>query len=108
MWTSEGSEVQFEDLPKNSNTCTEFIQTIWILKNVDMGLLRADILARYTLVSVSFYAWNVTKPAFVLSLDCFLFGCFGFFLLLERPKWSQKRHSESQIYTEVKCSGDFI
>lgn len=65
-----------------------------------MGLLRTDILVQFPLVSASFYARNATKPAFVLSLDCFLFGCFG--LWLEWSKWSQKHHSEVQIYPEVQ------
>lgn len=86
----------------------QFIQTIWTFKNADMGLLRTDTVVQFSLVSVSFYSRNATKPAFVLSLNCFLFGCFGFFLRLERSKWNQKRDSEAQIYAEAKCSGDFI
>lgn len=98
LWASESSEVQFGDLPKSSDTCTGFIQTIWTLKNADMGLLRTDTLVRFPLVSVSFYARNATKKAFVLGLSC-----LGVFLTWEL-KWSQKHHTGAQTYTEAKCS----
>lgn len=38
-----------------------------------MGLLRTDILVRFPFVSVSFYARNATKTAFVLGLGCWVF-----------------------------------
>lgn len=80
LWISEGSEVQFEDLPKSSNTCTEFIQTIWTLKNADMGLLRTDILVQFPLVScfLLFQKCNKNLPLFWVWI-VFCLGVLGFF-----------------------------